>query len=593
MKSSGSWAALDNSATPVPLSKDGYPLANAYMEVGMDPLSAGTDNTYVLTYTGTASFNFLGGTVISSKPGQIVFQYTNAATNLMPVQVSGLDANAPLTAMHIVRSDQQALFDAGEIFNPAFTAKISQFDTLRYMDWMNTNTSTVINWADRAKLTDATWQDAGKTNVPIEAMVALANETKTNMWLNVPTEASDDYVRQMATYVHDHLDPSLSVSLEYSNEVWNFGFQQSGYAAAQGAKLWDKDANGDGVIDPNDPAEHYAPDWVTYAGYRAAQVASIANQVFAGDTDRLHNVLSTQTGWLGLESYILDGVARANVGSVSSLFDDYAITTYFGDLSGSTDADKATILGWARSGDAGVTAAFAAMKDGTGISSPSGSLASMVPIYAYQAAIAAKNGLKLVAYEGGGGLTAYNFGANQQEVVAFFERLDADPRMGDLYKQTISDFSAAGGTLMNAFNDVGVDSIYGTYGALKSIYDGGSPTWDALVAAEAAARGAGTTVTPPSVTPPPTGFTANANYTMASGEKTIAYTGSDKFIAIGNDLDNTITAGAGGSNLSGGAGNDVLIGGAGADYLDGGTGADTMTAVRATTSTSSTTPATW
>jgi Ca2+-binding RTX toxin-like protein len=72
------------------------------------------------------------------------------------------------------------------------------------------------------------------------------------------------------------------------------------------------------------------------------------------------------------------------------------------------------------------------------------------------------------------------------------------------------------------------------------------------------------------------GTTTQNSYTMAAGEKTIAFVGTGKFTATGNALDNTITAGDGGSTLIGGAGNDSLIGGAGADSLDGGTGADTM-----------------
>lgn len=640
MKAAGSWASSGGGNPPVQVDANGYPVAiptgadNIYLEVPMDPQSAGTPNTYVLTYSGNANFLLLGGKILSAEPGKVTFQYLADSTQA-PLVVTAMDPNAPLTDLHLVRADQQDLFAKGEIFNPAFTSKISAFDTLRYMDWANTNVTNITNWADRTKVSNLTWQDDGNNTVPLEVMVALANKTKTNMWLNVPTQANDDYVRQMVSYVHDHLDPSLSVNLEYSNEVWNFAFGQSQYAAAQGAKLWDRDANGDGHIDPNDPAEHDSADWVEYAGYRAAQVASIANQVYGADAGRLHNVLSTQTVWTGLEHYIVDGVGRANVGSVSSLFDNYAVTTYFGNLYGGTNADQATVLGWAKSGDAGMTAAFAALKDGTGIES-FGSLKALQPIYAYQAAVAAKLGLNLVAYEGGAGMTATSYAsADQQTVLDFFARLQADPRMGDLLTKMVSDFNAAGGTLANVFNDVGRDSLWGTWGQLKSIYDSGSPAWDALVAAEAAARtgngpaismattvsasahlstatpspisgtGSGATQTatgtiapttattsinaaagnvdtktailaPPVGVPVPSGLTTQNNYVMADGETIVAFIGTGHFTATGNALDNTITAGDGGSSLSGGMGRDTLIGGAGSDILDGGTGADVM-----------------
>ena len=507
MKTAGSWIAT-GATEAVPLDKNGYPTgipagaSSIYTLVGLDPASAGTSNTYVLTYTGNSGFYLGGATIISSEPGKITFSYDNSTSNQMLVAIGGIDPNAPPGNMHIVRSDQVDLFNAGEIFNPAFTAKVSQLDTLRYMDWGNTNSTTVQNWSDRTTLDSVTWQASGNTSVPIEAMVALANETKTNMWLNIPTYATDDYVRQEMTYVHDHLDPSLSVHLEYSNEVWNFQFQQAGYAAVQGAKLWDKDANGDGVIDESDPAEHDASDWVKYYGYRAAQVASIANQAFGADDSRLHNVLATQTAFVGLQDWIVEGVKRANVGSVSDLFDDYAVTTYFGgNMRGMTDADKATIVSWAKEGDAGVTAAIAAIKDGTGLSSNYSSLAYVAQTLDQQGAIAKNLGLALVAYEGGQDMDAGAFGADYAVVADFLKRVQTDPRMGDLYTQMVSDFTAAGGTLDNALIDV--DG--GMYGTLKSVYDTGSPEWDALIAAQKLAQGSSTSTTPvttPVVTSP-------------------------------------------------------------------------------------------
>jgi len=610
MKSAGAWAATGYDPSLIPLDKNGYPTGlpsgadSVYTMVALDPASAGTSNTYVLTYTGKANIYLAGAKILSSEPGKITFQYSSTDTNRMLLAVNGLDASAPLSGMHVVRSDQVDLFNAGEIFNPAFTSKISAFDTLRYMDWINTNVTSVKNWADRTTLNSRTWAPDGDASMPIEVMVALANKTKTNMWLNVPTKASDDYVRQMMTYVHNNLDPSLSVHLEYSNEVWNWKFSQAGYSHMQAAMLWGTDANGNGVIDPTDKAEQYSAGWVTYYGYRAAQIANIANQVFGADASRLHNVLSTQTAYKGIEGSIFDGVARAKVGSVSSLFDEYAVTTYFGaNMRGATDADRATILAWARGGDAGMDAAFAALKDGTGLTSDTDSLAHIKTLLAYQAGVAQKYGLDLVAYEGGQDMDAGAFGSDYAVVQAFLMRLQADPRMGQLYTQMIADFSSVGGTLANALIDVDA----GLYGTLKSIYDKGSPSWDALVAAQKAAVAAAggttggvtkpadvpTTIPAPTPTPTPTatptpsptptptqtllpGFTDKANYTMASDEKSIAYVGSGAFTAVGNALDNTITAGAGGSTLSGGDGADVLIGGAGADYLDGGSGADTL-----------------
>ena len=374
------------------------------------------------------------------------------------------------------------LLAAGEIFNPEFVSKIAAFDTLRYMDWINTNATNVAHWADRTTPAYRTWQTSGDTSMPIEVMVALANKTKTNMWLNVPTKADDDYVRRMMAYVRDHLEPALRVHVEYSNEVWNWGFQQAAYSHVEAAKLWGQDANGDGRIDPVDKAEQYGLGWVTWYGYRSAQVARIALDTLG---TRALPVLATQTAYLGLEKSIVDGVSRSGLGKPSDLFREYAVTTYFdGMLRGANDADRATILSWARGGDAGVTAAFATLRDGTGLTAKDeGSLAYMAKTYAYQADVARRNGLSLVAYEGGIDLSAA-LGSQGEDVAALFRRMQADPRMGPVYTQMASDFGAAGGTLLNPLIDVDA----GLYGTLKSIYDKGSPAWDALVAAQRRAR---------------------------------------------------------------------------------------------------------
>jgi Ca2+-binding RTX toxin-like protein len=54
------------------------------------------------------------------------------------------------------------------------------------------------------------------------------------------------------------------------------------------------------------------------------------------------------------------------------------------------------------------------------------------------------------------------------------------------------------------------------------------------------------------------------------------YTGTKHMTGTGNDLDNTMTAGAGSATFNGGAGNDTLIGGQGVDNLLGGMGNDRL-----------------
>lgn len=585
-KTAGAWYANDASSNrvsgAVPLDANGNPTGvpagakDLATQIGLDTLSAPGSDRYVITYSGTATIAISGGKIISSQAGKIVFELTDGTTNFVTMTLKGgINASDPIHDIHVVREDQVALFNTGEIFNPDFVAKVSQWSVLRFKDWENTDKSPDVSWDKRSTLATASWApDTSAGGVPIEVQVALANKAHVDMWVSIPTKADDTYVRNMLTYIRDHLDPSLHVKVEYSNEVWNWGYPASQYAQTKGNELWGKDVNGDGVIDASNAKENFSAAWVTYYGYRSAQVAAIANSVF-GQSSQLETVLSTQTAYTGLETYILDGVRKANVGSVSGLFDDYAVTTYFGDsigMAASNSADHATVLAWARSGDAGVTAALKELETG-GSLSQNDSLAALLTTLSYQAAVAKNNGLKLVAYEGGANLTPEAFPTGEKaEVSAFIGRLLNDPRIGPLYTKMAQIFQSVGGTVLAAFKDVGANGAYGYAGLLDDIYQKSSPRYDALLAFQKN----------PNLVPliPVIDMsvvsTSAASYNMKSVESTLIFTGTGSFNGTGNALDNKITGGSGNDTLRGGDGNDALYGGDGNDFLDGGTGADKL-----------------
>ena len=59
----------------------------------------------------------------------------------------------------VVKEEHAAAFDRGAIFNPDWLALMRGFDTLRLMDWMETNGSTQATWDQRPQPGDATWFD--------------------------------------------------------------------------------------------------------------------------------------------------------------------------------------------------------------------------------------------------------------------------------------------------------------------------------------------------------------------------------------------------------------------------------------------------
>jgi Ca2+-binding RTX toxin-like protein len=132
--------------------------------------------------------------------------------------------------------------------------------------------------------------------------------------------------------------------------------------------------------------------------------------------------------------------------------------------------------------------------------------------------------------------------------------------MGELYQKMAAGFAAQGGVELTAYNDAGGWSTHGAWGMLDSIYDDGSPRYDALAAIQAAWKAANT--------PEPgiviTG-TANADRLTGrdAGERIMGLAGNDTL--FGGRGEDTLDGGAGDDSLSGGEGNDPLIGGDGND----------------------------
>lgn len=627
-KTTPGWQTYGGTSTTVSVDAKGDPtgipagVTGITALVGVDPADSGKTNIYELFYSGSGAVKVgAGASLVAFTPGHITLKASQATFQIFITQDS---ASNPLSNFHVVRQDQVDLFRSGGMFNPDFIDKVAHWDTLRFMDWGATNSSTITSWDQRSSLTNSSW--AGSNGVPIEAMVKLANQAHTNMWFNIPTQANDDYVRKAMQYIKENLDSSLKVEVEYSNEVWNWGFQQAKYAQGRANELWAKDANGNGTIDAN---EAISGGNEVFYGYRSAQISAIARQIFGSDaTSRLVNVLSGQAVNPGLTNYIIKGIDLAGQGNISSLFSEYAVTTYFGWQFGSAStADQAKIYAWATSGADGLDAAFSELEHGGSLSTDA-SLDGVMRYFLADATFAQANKLAMVAYEGASDLEYRLFPADQQSTIkSFFATLTNDPRMGTLYTKMLDKFTAAGGRSVNIHSDVGYSSPYGYFGVLDSIYQSGSARYNALVAYAKTHNIQSTALnTQPthvgtldndhlvggdgndiilgsSGTIDSQGRLIESDYYMggagadqivggdgndhiygnsssavagtSDGSDTLLGGGGNDYIQ-GNAGDDFLDGESGNDRLYGGAGNDIIIGGAGQDVLQGNRGSDTL-----------------
>jgi PA14 domain len=164
-------------------------------------------------------------------------------TNLYVMQPSTLGGSTPVPA--------------GTLFMPPAKAMLANCTVFRNVLVTGTNGSIVSDWADRPTPGQNTWMNISVsggsgpltlvtgstgTGVPWEVVIALANETGKDPWINTPAVASVDYITNLANLfafgsdgvnpytsvqanpVWPPLNPNLKVYIEWSNETWNYHF---------------------------------------------------------------------------------------------------------------------------------------------------------------------------------------------------------------------------------------------------------------------------------------------------------------------------------------------------------------------------------
>lgn len=438
-------------------------------------------------------------------------------------------------------SDPQNRSLDNQLFHPAFLARANQaaWGLIRFMDWGATNASPVQDWDDRRLPTHAfgvgvlnTRAPAAGfggdrlTGVPYEHMVALANATQKDLWINVPHLATDDFVTKLAQlirYGSDGTDPYTSpqahpvwapldgnrrVFVEYSNEIWSSGdaFAQGEWAQQQAAAL--------GISKAQFNARRFSEVW---RGFQ---------QVFEG-TSRLVRVAAVFTA---LQSYTEPFLTEIrDYGATLSPAvepDVIAGTTYFGNgiqdwVHARSEAQAATSDPWFYTGDyfdpgfglprpvslppshpywtsadfarhmdeafaefrQRMLAGNAAEGGGPDATGTGGGFDTWLRQLAQTVFAAPK---PLVAYEGGPSLyTDYLDGGDPRDdgITLFVSAMNRHPAMRQLYSIHLNMAKSKGLRTHVPYTDAGLASKFGQFGHLEHWLQapGEAPKWDFIV----------------------------------------------------------------------------------------------------------------
>jgi hypothetical protein len=164
----------------------------------------------------------------------------------------------------------------------------------------------------------------------------------------------------------------------------------------------------------------------------------------------------------------------------------------------------------------------------------------------YHRRAASAHGLQLVAYEGGTHIVGQGSVTEDEQITNFLIEYSYSPEMAGLYRDLLAGWREVDGTLFMHFVDVAGPSKWGSWGALRTLYDN-NPRWDALVSANAV---------PPS-------WEERDPFVFAQG------------VRISGDEDSEVLTGTPEEDdLVGLGGNDTLVSEGGSDRLHGGEGRD-------------------
>lgn len=507
--------------------------------------TVGREGTYVLRWEGEGDVGLhLDAEIVSQSDNEIVFTHNSGTVEIRIFDTDPNGTGDYVRDISLVKEEYVDLYDAGAVFNPEAISRLQDFREFRTMNWQRTIESPIETLDDIPKLEDSSW--ATEYGVPMEALVQLANEAGTDLWFTIPTKANAEVVEYYATYIRDNLDPNLKVTVEYGNELWNYGYRDTYDLRDEAVETWG--------IDPGDNAARYA-----FVAKKATEAALIFeetfNQVDEADRPLLHKTLGTQTAVLSVTENLLAAEAWEfyepdTFIPPAEVFDSIAVTTYFGGQTLTNDGLRDALL--EAIADPEVDAhefLFNNLMDPTYPSS----IPALSNLLHAQRDIADRYGIGVTDYEGGAHLLHFDNTDLPAEVaeslVDFYVEFYRTDYMRELYQAVWDIWRDVGDGAFTNFGSISEPSRYGFFSFLSDIFD----------------------------TSPRAEFLYEQNELVPAWWED---RGGEHFqqgiFETGSDADDLLIGTNQEDQLGGGAGNDYIVAGFGDDAVHGGEGFDTI-----------------
>ncbi|MFM2207590.1 MAG: hypothetical protein RL213_1565 [Bacteroidota bacterium] len=469
-KQSGTW--LTRNATPggpwdtqvtIPLRADGYPAQVPFGSPAQHVhnlvfLGAGGHypaGTYTLLSegTGTIQLEWDSGNRTFASPCNDTFSVTPSDQGIHLI-ITASDINDPVHKIRMVMPGFINDFET-DPFHPSFLNFLDSgnvFTGIRFMDLMRTNASPVSDWSQRTGKDDLT--QSSPNGIHYEYMTDLCNRTDKDMWICIPHQANDSFIYKFARLLHDSLEPSRKIFVEYSNEAWNSIFAQSQYCTSMGAQL-------------NYSGPPWEQGWKYYAR-RTADCHRIFGSVFGPDTVRLVKVVASQAvnSWLGnqIMNYYEDPLYNPTGVTADAL----AIAPYIGWQIADSIGNAGGI------GTVTVPQILSALHAGVN--------SQTAPNTAAYKTVADNHQVDLIAYEGGQHLVSFDpVFSNDTVLTDKLIAANRDPLMQDIYCDMLDAWFGNGGGAFFNYSSIVRPTKYGSWGILEHSLQplSASPKWQA------------------------------------------------------------------------------------------------------------------
>ena len=423
------------------LGSDGWPVGDFGVTLMTDQSAvSGISGVYKFSFTGQATVstvatpariqNVTYDNVLNQTVGEINFP-AGAGQLYMAFQ----NTNGGIKNLKVIHPGYS--LSNTPVFRAEFLNHIKRAKMLRFMDWTKTNGNTITSWSGRV---NAATTHNGHFGVAWEDIIELANETTTPIWINIPAQADDDYVLKLATLINTTINPGIPVYIEYSNELWNYSFQQFTYNAA--AAKAEVAANPSSPLNYDKGGDDYG---FRRTAYRLKQISDIFRTV-VGDTKMMSIYRPILAGQIVQPSILAAGLGmiQANFGAPKQYFYGLAGAVYFNLGSIATQEGSS------------VTTVLNALEQ-------SANTIPIVAVYEKNIATSSWYGLKFLGYETGDD----TFGPGSLDAKA---AANNDPRMQTICENFLTTWYQAGFDTTNWYT-FGAGSWSNQYGTWPLTYD--------------------------------------------------------------------------------------------------------------------------